>query len=112
MAADRLHDEIVHFANKHPGGGRRNVYDKALRRIVVARPGHAQPLVLASNDLTSPARTIADCFRFERLVGAEVALEALHDGLRQRRVSIAELVRAEEVFPSRRLRAALELGAL
>jgi len=58
-----LHDEIVRFANKHPSGGRRNAYDKALRRIVVARPGHAQPLVLASNDLTSPARTIAEHYK-------------------------------------------------
>lgn len=58
--------------------------------------------------ITSPARTIADCFRFERLVGPEVAIEALEDALRQRKVTIAELARAEEVLPSRRLRAALD----
>jgi len=57
--------------------------------------------------ITSPARTIADCFRFERLVGAEVAIEALDDGLRQHKVSVAELERLLEVLPSRRLRAAL-----
>jgi predicted transcriptional regulator of viral defense system len=58
--------------------------------------------------ITSPARTIADCFRFERLVGAEAAMDALTDALRQRKVTIAELSRVEEVLPSRRLRAALD----
>ncbi len=58
--------------------------------------------------ITSPARTVADCFRFERLVGAETAMEALTDALRQRKVTVAELARVEEVLPSRRLRAALD----
>jgi predicted transcriptional regulator of viral defense system len=58
--------------------------------------------------ITSPARTVADCFRFERLVGAEAAMEALQDALRQRKVSIAELLRVADVLPSRRLSAALD----
>ncbi len=58
--------------------------------------------------ITSPARTVADCFRFERLVGAEAAVEALQDALRQRMVTIAELSRVAEVLPSRRLSAALD----
>jgi predicted transcriptional regulator of viral defense system len=58
--------------------------------------------------MTSPARTVADCFRFERLVGAEAAMEALQDALRQRRVTIAELSRVADVLPSRRLSAALD----
>lgn len=58
--------------------------------------------------ITSPARTIADCFRFERLIGPEAAMEALQDALRQRKVTVAELTRVEEVLPSRRLRAALD----
>jgi predicted transcriptional regulator of viral defense system len=61
--------------------------------------------------ITSPARTIADCFRFQRLVGREVGMEALADALRQRKVTIAELSRVEEVLPSRRLRAALDVIA-
>jgi predicted transcriptional regulator of viral defense system len=59
--------------------------------------------------ITSPARTVADCFRHERLVGAEVAIEALRDALRKRLVTIAELFRVEEVLPSRRLRVQLEM---
>jgi len=58
--------------------------------------------------ITSPARTVADCFRFERLVGPEAAMEAFDDALRQRQVTVAELSRVEEVLPSRRLRAALD----
>ncbi len=61
--------------------------------------------------ITSPARTIVDCFRFERLIGREAALEALYDGLRRRKVSTDALMRALDVLPSRRLRAALETMA-
>lgn len=59
--------------------------------------------------ITSPARTVADCFRFERLVGPETAMEALQDGLRQRKVTVAELSRVVDVLPSRRLTAALDV---
>lgn len=59
--------------------------------------------------ITSPARTIMDCFRFERLVSREAALEALHDALRRRPVTTDALVRILDVLPSRRLRAALEV---
>ena len=54
-----LKDEIVHFANKHPRGGRKNHYKNSLRRITVARPEHDRPIVLATNDLVSPASAIA-----------------------------------------------------
>jgi len=62
--------------------------------------------------ITTSARTIADCFRFERLVGRDVAIEALQDALRQRKVTIAELARMEETLPSRRLRAALDTRSI
>ena len=58
--------------------------------------------------ITSPARTVVDCFRFERRIGREAALEALYDGLRSRKVSTDALMRVLEVLPNRRLRAALE----
>ena len=58
-AAIVLKDEIVRFANKHPRGGRKNHYKNSLRRITVARPDHDRPLVLATNDLVSPASAIA-----------------------------------------------------
>lgn len=62
--------------------------------------------------ITSPARTVVDCFRFERLIGRETALEALQDALRQRKTTIAELSRIAESLPSRRLSAALDLRAI
>lgn len=62
--------------------------------------------------LTSPARSIADCFRYERLVGLEAAMEALRDGLQQRKATLAELSRVVEVLPSRRLSAALDARLL
>jgi predicted transcriptional regulator of viral defense system len=62
--------------------------------------------------ITSPARTVVDCFRFERLIGREAALEAVHDALRQRIVTTDELTRALDVFPSRLLSAALVVRAL
>ncbi len=62
--------------------------------------------------ITSPARTIVGCLRFERLVGPEVPLEALSDGLRQRKVTVAELSRVEDVLPSRRLSAALDARSI
>ena len=62
--------------------------------------------------ITSPARTIVDCFRFQRLVGREAALEAVQEALRDRKVTIAALTRTLEVLPSRRLSAILEAGVL
>lgn len=58
-AAIVLKDEIVRFANRHPRGGRKNHYKNSLRRIIIARPDHDRPLVLATNDLVSPASVIA-----------------------------------------------------
>ncbi len=62
--------------------------------------------------ITSPARTIVDCFRFQRLIGREAALEALQEGLRDRKVTTAALTRTLEVLPSRRLSSILEAGVL
>ncbi len=62
--------------------------------------------------ITSPARTVADCFRFERHVGPEIAMEALVDALQQGKASVGELTRMEEVFPSLRLRAALDIRSI
>ena len=59
--------------------------------------------------ITSPARTIVDCFRYERLVGRDTAIEALEDALRYRRVTSDALRRTLEELPSKRLKAALEV---
>lgn len=61
--------------------------------------------------ITTLARTIVDCFRFERQIGREAAMEALREALRLRLVSIDELYRALDALPSRRLRTVLEVTA-
>jgi putative transposase len=58
-----LSDERVRFDNPTPRGGHRNPYTKPLRRVVVARPGHKTPLVLATNDLRSSALTVAQRYQ-------------------------------------------------
>ena len=47
--------------------------------------------------ITTPARTIVDCFRFRRLVGKDVALEAIRDGLDLRKATVDQICRAAEV---------------
>ena len=47
--------------------------------------------------ITSPARTIVDCFRFRRILGIGIALEAIRDALADRKVTPAQIQRAAEV---------------
>lgn len=53
--------------------------------------------------ITNPARTVVDCFRFRRLVGKDVALEAIRDALLDRKASAAEIWRAAEVCRAKSL---------
>jgi predicted transcriptional regulator of viral defense system len=47
--------------------------------------------------ITSPAKTVADCFKFRNKVGLDVALEALRDVLRHRKATADDLWRCAEV---------------
>jgi len=58
-----LRDEIVCFKRRRPGGHRVNQYDKALRRVTVHRADKSTDLVLATNDLNSPASDIAQRYK-------------------------------------------------
>ena len=51
--------------------------------------------------ITSPARTVVDCFRYRNKFGLDVALEALDDTLRSRSATVDEIVRAAEVCRAR-----------
>ncbi|MCY3932873.1 MAG: type IV toxin-antitoxin system AbiEi family antitoxin domain-containing protein [Acidobacteria bacterium] len=53
--------------------------------------------------ITSPARTVVDCFRFRRLVGRDVAIEALRDALRDRKATVDQIWRAAEVCRAKSL---------
>ena len=58
--------------------------------------------------ITSPERTVADCFRLKRQAGAEAGPAAFRDALAKGLLDFRELVRIENVLPCRRLRALLE----
>lgn len=45
----------------------------------------------------SPAKTVADCFKFRSRVGTEVAVEALRDTLRGKRATPAEIMRYAQI---------------
>lgn len=45
----------------------------------------------------SPAKTVADCFKFRNKIGLDVALEALRDCLQQRKATMNELWEAAKV---------------
>jgi predicted transcriptional regulator of viral defense system len=47
--------------------------------------------------VTSPARTVVDCFRYRNKIGIDVAMEALRDAVRSRKAMIGEIDRAAEV---------------
>lgn len=55
-------------------------------RMTVEIEGVAVPIY-------DPAKTIVDCFKYRNRVGLDVAIEALRDGLRQRKASRADLRR-------------------
>jgi predicted transcriptional regulator of viral defense system len=51
--------------------------------------------------ITSPARTVVDCFRYRSKLGLDVALEALRDALRRRLTTVDEIVRSADVCRAR-----------
>ena len=51
--------------------------------------------------ITSPARTVVDCFRYRNKFGIDVALEALDDVLRSRAVTVSEIMRAADACRAR-----------
>ncbi len=51
--------------------------------------------------ITSPARTVVDCFRYRNKIGIDVAIEALRDAVRSRKATVDEIVRAAEACRAR-----------
>ena len=47
--------------------------------------------------ITSPARTVVDCFRYRYKVGIDVAMEALRDAVRSRITTVDQISRAAEM---------------
>ena len=53
--------------------------------------------------ITTPARTVVDCFRFRRKIGLEPALEALHEVLDDGKATTDQVWRAADVCGARSL---------
>src|SRR5258708_26824577 len=47
--------------------------------------------------ITTPARTVVDCFRYRKKIGLDVAMEALRDAVRSHKALLSEIDRAAEV---------------
>lgn len=58
-----ISDQIVRFKHKHTRAKRKLHYDRPLRCITIVREDKATPLALATNDLTSSAREIAQRYK-------------------------------------------------
>jgi predicted transcriptional regulator of viral defense system len=60
-----------------------------------------RPMLGVPVRVTSPARTVVDCFRYRGKLGLDVALEALRDAVRSRAATADEIMRAAEVCRAR-----------
>ncbi len=47
--------------------------------------------------VTTPAKTVADCFKFRAKIGLDVAIEALRDAVRQRKATVTQILDAARV---------------
>ena len=63
---------------------------------VVRRPMLGVPV-----SITSPARTVVDCFRYRNKLGLDTALKALRDALHQRLATVDEIMRAASACRAR-----------
>jgi predicted transcriptional regulator of viral defense system len=61
----------------------------------------SRPILGVSVSITSPARTVVDCFRYRNKIGIDVAMEALRDAVRSRKATVDEISRAAEVCRAR-----------
>ena len=85
-----------------------NAPELPIRLVRFSRASLRYGIVSATFDgvparVTNPARTVVDCFRFRRLFGIHVALEALRDALYDRKASVDEIWRAAEACRARSL---------
>ena len=60
-----------------------------------------RPILGVPVRITSPARTVVDCFRYRSKLGLDVAIEALRGAVRSRAATVDEIVRAAEVCRAR-----------
>jgi RHS repeat-associated protein len=71
-------------------------YDPATGRYLEADPETHQ-IEGVSVRITSAAKTVTDCFKYRNKIGLDVALEALRDAWRERRITMDEIDRYARV---------------
>ena len=59
-------------------------------------------LIGATVRVYSPAKTIADCFKFRHKIGLDIAVEALREGWRDRRFTLEQLAESARLCRVRR----------
>ena len=72
-------------------------FSKAMLTYGVVR----RPMLGVPVSITSPARTVVDCFRYRNKFGLDTALEALRDALHLRLATVDEIMRAATVCRAR-----------
>jgi predicted transcriptional regulator of viral defense system len=82
---------MIHKSAHRPTGK-----DPAVRVVRASGPAltngvAAQKIEGVSVQMTTPAKTVADCFRYRDTVGTDVAVEALRDCLRKRKATPADI---------------------
>ena len=80
----------------HPKAWRPIVRDLPVRLVYLSGPAlnegnEAHTIEGVQVRITTPAKTVADCFKFRNKIGLDVAMEALRDGWRHRRFTMDEL---------------------
>lgn len=101
LSALRFHDltdqapfEVwLAFSNKawEPGPGGTPLRIVRMSSAALSFGIETHPVAGASLRVFSPAKTVADCFKFRNKIGMDVALEALRDCLRKKRATVAQL---------------------
>jgi predicted transcriptional regulator of viral defense system len=66
---------------------RPTITSPAIRVVRASSPALTAGVV----QMTSPAKTVADCFRYRNTIGTDVAVEALRDCLRKRKATPADI---------------------
>ena len=72
-------------------------FSKAMLTYGVVR----RPMLGVPVSITSPARTVVDCFRYRNKLGLDTALEALRDALHRRIATVDQIMRAAGVCRAR-----------
>lgn len=86
----------------HKSAHRPTITSPALRIVRASGPAFTtgvekQRIEGVAVQMTTPAKTVADCFRYRDTVGTDVAVEALRDCLRKRKATPADIFEMAKV---------------